>query len=76
MVCNHETFDYYVDAAAGHSGVAMRQVIAQMRAWGLEPVEDEPCVFIGDNMVRTYSSPIAPLSDEEMAWLAGEEVVS
>lgn len=73
---NHEEFTYYVNATAGHSGAAMRQVIAQMRAWGLEPVDDEDPTPVGDNAVRMHYSPISPLSDEEIDWLAREEVIS
>lgn len=73
VCCDHEAFEYYVDSAAGAPVGTWTEIQAQMRAWGLEP--DEELTFdLDGGMTRTVFSPIVPLSDEEIAWLAGVEV--
>jgi hypothetical protein len=73
-VINHADFGYHVEVSMDAEPQAYPEVVAQMRAWGLEPIADDEggTEVFGDSVIVHYT-PIAPLSDEEIDWLAGAQ---
>lgn len=63
LVCNPDTYEFYIDAACDHAPTAMRDALQRARHLGLEVLDDE-VEFLTDEVIRIWLAPLDPLDHD------------